>query len=78
MAAEGQPDRMASEVKVHMKQKTGIEFLHVKKMAPVDTDPLSLNIYGDQTVDISTVKQWVMCFTSGDSDVKDKPSPRWP
>ena len=58
---------MVCDVEVHMKQKTGIEFLHVKKMALVDTDPLSLKRYGDQTVDMSTVRQWVVLFSSGDS-----------
>ena len=32
-----------------------------------------LSIYGDQTADMGTVRQWVVCFTSGDSDMKDKP-----
>jgi len=25
------------------------------------------NVYGDQTVDVSTVRWWVVCFSSGDS-----------
>ena len=29
-----------------------------------------LNIYGEQKVDVSTVKWWVMCFTGGDSDAR--------
>jgi len=33
MAAEGQPDRMDSDMEVWMKQKGGIEFLHVEKCA---------------------------------------------
>jgi hypothetical protein len=32
-----------------------------------------LNVYGDQTVDVSTVRRWVARFSSGDSDMKDKP-----
>jgi len=35
MAAEGQSDRMASDMEVHMKQGCRIEFLHVGKMAPL-------------------------------------------
>ena len=34
---------------VHMKQKCGIEFLHMEKMPPVDIHWCLLNIYGDQT-----------------------------
>ena len=37
-----------------------------------------LNVYGDQTVDISTVRRWVARFSSGDSDAKDKPRSGWP
>jgi hypothetical protein len=32
-----------------------------------------LNVYGAQTVDVSTVRRCVVSFSSGDSDVKDKP-----
>ena len=39
------------------------EFLHSeKKMAPIDS------VFGDQTVDVGAVRQWRMCFSSGDSD----------
>ena len=33
MAAEGQSDKMAAEMKIHMKQSFGTEFFHVEKMA---------------------------------------------
>jgi len=36
-----------------------------------------LNICGDQTVDVSTVRWWVLRFSSGDSNVKDKPHSGW-
>jgi len=36
MAAEGQPDRMVSDMEVHMKQKCITEFLHAEKTAPTD------------------------------------------
>ena len=36
MAAEGQSDKMASDMEVHMKQRCVTEFLHVEKMAPID------------------------------------------
>jgi len=29
------------------------------------------NVYGDQTVDVSTVKQWVVCCGSSNSSVKE-------
>jgi len=66
MIAKGQSDKMASEMEVHMKQRCVIEFLHVEKIAHL------LNVYKDQTVDVSIVRRWVVHFSSGDSEVKDK------
>jgi len=65
--------KMASDMEVHMKQRCVIEFLHAEKIAPNDIHRRLLNVYGDQTVDVSTVRRWVACFSSGNSDVKDKP-----
>jgi len=78
MKAEGQSDKMASDMEVHMKQRFVIEFLHAEKIAPNDIHRHLLNVYGDQTVDVSTVRWWVAHFSSGDSDVKDKPRSRRP
>ena len=36
MAAEGQSDRMVSDMEVPMKQRCGIEFLHAEKLASID------------------------------------------
>jgi len=38
-----------------------------KKMAPTGIHLHLLNVYGQQTVDVSTVRQWVVNFSSGDS-----------
>jgi len=76
MTAEGQSDRMASDMEVRMKQRCVIESLHAEKIAPNDIHRRLLNIYRDQTVDVSTVRQWVARFSSGGSDVKDKPCSR--
>ena len=73
MAAEGQSDRMVSDMEVHMKQRCEIEFLHVENMAPIYIHQHLLNIYGDQTVDVSTVRQWVVHFSSGNSDSGSPP-----
>ena len=45
----------------------------MQKNAPDDIHRCLLNVYGDQTVDVSTVRQWVARFNSGDRDMKDKP-----
>jgi hypothetical protein len=72
MTAEGQSDKMASDMEVRMKQRCVIEFLQAEKIAPNDIHQRLLNVYGDQTVDVSTVRRWLARFSSGDSDVKDK------
>jgi hypothetical protein len=78
MTAEGQSIKMVSDMEVRMKQRCVIEFLHVEKIASNDIHRCLLNIYGAQTADVSTVWQWVARFSSGDSDVKDKPRSGWP
>lgn len=42
-------------------------------IAAVDIHRCLLNIHRDQRVDVSTVKQWVLRFSSSDTDLKDKP-----
>jgi len=74
MTAEGQSDIMASDMEVRMKQRCVIEFLHAKKIVTNDIHQCLLNVYRDQTVDVSTARQWVARFSSGNSDMKDKPS----
>jgi len=39
----------------------------VDKKAAIDIHQHLLNAYGDQTVDVSTVRRWVVCFSSGNS-----------
>lgn len=63
---------MASDMKVRMKQRCVIEFLHAEKIAPSDIHKRLLKVYGEQTVDVNTVKQWIMCFSSGDNSECDK------
>jgi len=53
MAAEEQSDRMASVMEVLMKQRYGTEFLHEEKMASTDIHRCLLNVYGNQTVDVT-------------------------
>ena len=44
-----------------------------KKMAPTDIPWCLLNVYGYQTVDVGTVRWWVVHFSSGDSDLRSSP-----
>ena len=77
MAAEGQSDTIASDMAVRMEQRCETEFLHVEKMAPIDIHQHLLNVYREQTVDVSIDRQWVVCFSSGDSNMKGKPHSEW-
>ena len=72
-SAEGQSDKMRSDMEMHMVQRRVTAFLHVKKMAPMDIHRCLLNTYEDQTVDVSTVRQWGACFSSDDSDSGSPP-----
>jgi len=49
-------DKMASDIEVHMEQSCGNEFLHVENIEPVDIHQHLLSVYGEQTVDESTVR----------------------
>ena len=62
MAAEGQTDKMASDMEMHTKRRCIIEFLHAEKMAPTDIHRHLVNVYGDQKVEVSTVRWWVVRF----------------
>lgn len=73
LAAEGHSDKMASDVEVHMKQSCVTELFHEENMAPIDSHQYLLNVYGDQTVSVGTVKQWVLCFSSSGSDSRSPP-----
>ena len=52
-------DRMVSDMEVHMKQKCVNEFLHAEKNC-TDIHWHLLNVSGDQTVDVGTVRWWVL------------------
>ena len=52
-----------------------MELLCAEEMAPIDIHQHFVNIYGDQTLDVSTMRQWVVCFSGGNSDVNDSHIP---
>jgi len=43
-----------------MKQRCRIEFLHAIKMILTDVHQHLMNVHEDQTLDIDTVRQWVV------------------
>jgi len=62
MVAEGQSDTMVSDMELSLKQRCVIEFFHEERMASSDIHECLLNVYGDQTVDVSIVRWWVVHF----------------
>ena len=57
MTEEEQCDKMAADMEVLIKQRCVIEFLHAEKIAPNDIHRRLLKVYGDQTVDVSTLRR---------------------
>lgn len=45
----------------------------MEKTTPTVVPQCLLNVGGDQAVDMSTLRRWVVHFSGGDSIVKDKP-----
>jgi len=72
-----QPDKMVHDMEVCMKQ-FGFEFHSMEKMVPINIHRHLLNVYREQTVDVSSVRQWVVHFNSGNGNVKNKPHSGWP
>ena len=58
---------MAPDMEVHVKQRVSFSSSVQKKIAATDIRLCPLSIYGDQTVDVSTVRWWVVHFSSVDS-----------
>jgi len=77
MVVDGQSDRMVSAMEVCMKQRCVTEFLHVENIGPTDVHWCLLNVYRDQPVDVGTGRWWAIHFSSGVSDMKDKPHFGW-
>jgi len=60
---------------VWFKQRAVIEFLTVEKVPPIEIHRRMQVVYGDQCVDVSTVRRWVRRFKDGElgqADLRDK------
>ena len=55
-------------MEVCMKQRWVIKFLRAEKIAPIDIHQHTLNVYGDQTVDVNTARWWMESFSDGDNN----------
>ena len=60
---------------LRFKRRAVIEFLTVEKVPPIEVHRRMQAIYGDQCVDVSTVRRWVRRFKDGElghADLSDK------
>ena len=51
---------------VRFKQRAVIEFLTMEKVLPIEIHRRMQAVYGDQCVDVSTVRCWVRRFKDGE------------
>ncbi|XP_073526621.1 uncharacterized protein [Phyllobates terribilis] len=63
-----------ADIDVRIRQRSVIEFLHAEGETPIRIHERLKNVYGDATVDVSTVRRWVRrCNTAeGPSPLADK------
>ena len=57
---------------VRFKQRAVIEFLTAEKVPPIEIHRRMQAVYGDQCVDVSTVRRWVRRFRDGELGFKNK------
>ena len=60
---------------VRFKRRAVIEFLTAEKVPPIEIHRRMQTAYGDQCVDVSTVRRWVRRFKDGElgqADMSDK------
>jgi len=57
---------------VRLKQRAVIKFLTAGKFLPTEIHRRMQAVYGDQCVDVSTVRRWVRRFKDGGNGFKNK------
>ena len=57
---------------LRFKQRAVIEFLTMEKVPPIEIERRMQAVYGDQCVDVSTVRRWVRWFKDGELGFKNK------
>jgi len=60
---------------IRFKQRAVIEFLTAEKVPPIEIHKRMQAVYGDQCVNVSTVRRWVRRFNDGElgqADLSDK------
>ena len=65
--SRGEYDKMVTDMEVRVNQSYATEFLREIKIAPIHIHQCLLNVHDDQIVNVSTMRQLVVCFSSGGS-----------
>lgn len=74
MAAEGQSDKIVSDLEVWMKKRNEENWIPPRRKSCTLWHSLMFAEHlPNQTIDVSSVRWWVMYFSSGNINVNDKP-----
>jgi len=63
-----------ANVDVHSRQRVVIEFLTAEGSRPIVIHRLLRSMYGENAIDISSVRRWVHCFESGEKTLVTGPA----
>jgi transposase len=64
---------MADVVDVRSRQRVVIEFLTAEGSSPIKIHRRLRSVFGEDTIDVSSVRSWVRHFKSGEYDNGDRP-----
>jgi hypothetical protein len=64
---------MADDVGIRARQRMVIEFLGTEGSSPIDIHRRLRSIYGEDVMDISSIRHWVRRFKSSEQDIGDRP-----
>jgi transposase len=65
---------MTDVVDVNTRQRMVTELLTAEGSSPIEVHRRLRSVYGEDAVEISSVRRWIRRFNSGEKDVGDNPS----
>ena len=64
---------MADVVDIRTKQCVVIKFLTAEGSSPIEIHRRLRSVYGEDAIDVTSVRRWVRRFKSGEKDISDRP-----
>jgi hypothetical protein len=64
---------MADDVRICTRQRMAIEFLGTESSRLIDIHRRLKSVYGEDAIDISSVRRWVCLFKSSEECIGDRP-----